>query len=72
VETQNCGWYVPPGDAHALAASLRQRLKNDPREQAALALMRTNAAAVARAQFDRLQLVPQLERIFEEVIRSKS
>ncbi|ALI99284.1 glycosyltransferase family 4 protein [Rufibacter tibetensis] len=63
VEGHNCGWYVPAGDAEALAATLVQRL-NQGQE---LETMRMNAVKVAREQFDRLQMVPILEDIFEKV-----
>lgn len=63
VEANNCGWYVPAGDAQALAASLVKRFGN----AADLAGMRENALQVAREQFDRLQMMPQLEQIFKQV-----
>ncbi|RNI23415.1 glycosyltransferase family 4 protein [Rufibacter latericius] len=67
VETQGCGWYVPAGDAQALANSLRKRL-SQPNEMTA---MRASAAQVARSQFDRLQMVPALEAIFEKVAQNR-
>ncbi|MBA9077657.1 glycosyltransferase family 4 protein [Rufibacter quisquiliarum] len=67
VEASQCGWYVPAGDAEALAATLVQQLGNEQE----LAVMRKNAASVAQQQFDRLQMVPVLEQIFEEVVGRK-
>ncbi|GAB2552219.1 glycosyltransferase family 4 protein [Rufibacter soli] len=64
VETHACGWYVPAGAAETLAASLVQRLSNSQE----MAVMRVQAAQVAKNQFDRLQMVPQLEEIFEKVV----
>ncbi|WP_210461986.1 glycosyltransferase family 4 protein [Rufibacter roseolus] len=67
VETQGCGWYVPAGDAQASAHSLEQKLS----QPEAMATMRENAALVAREQFDRLKMIPMLERIFEQVVQQK-
>ncbi|WP_210489511.1 glycosyltransferase family 4 protein [Rufibacter aurantiacus] len=67
VETQGCGWYVPAGDAQALAHSLEHKLSQ--REDRAT--MRKNAAHVAREQFDRLKMIPVLEKIFEQVVQLK-
>ncbi|MFC6996197.1 glycosyltransferase family 4 protein [Rufibacter roseus] len=68
VEERNCGWYSPAGDAAALASSLVQKLKNEPE----LANMRENASKVAQEQFDRVQMVAELEQIFLDVIKSKT
>jgi len=65
VETERCGWYSPPGNAEALAASLVQQLDN----LLGLAAMGERAVEVARRQFDRLQMVPVLEGIFEKAVR---
>ncbi|MFB9863339.1 glycosyltransferase family 4 protein [Rufibacter immobilis] len=67
VETQGCGWYVPAGEAEILASSLKLRLRQEQKMDA----MRQNAQRVAREQFDRLQMVPALEKIFEQVIRER-
>ncbi|WP_192823006.1 glycosyltransferase family 4 protein [Rufibacter sp. LB8] len=67
VETHHCGWYSPAGNAEALANSLLMRLQN----QAELETMRENAHSVAQEQFDRLQMVPKLERIFTEAVSRK-
>ncbi|WP_207436241.1 glycosyltransferase family 4 protein [Sabulibacter ruber] len=67
VETQQCGWYVPAGDSQALADSLAHRLP----QSTEMAAMRVNAAQIARTQFDRLQMVPVLEQIFEKVAQNK-
>ncbi|WP_181307861.1 glycosyltransferase family 4 protein [Rufibacter sp. XAAS-G3-1] len=64
VENHSCGWYVPAGDAEALATSLVQRLAHTQE----MAVMRENATQVARERFDRLQMVPVLEQVFEEVV----
>ncbi|GGK84552.1 glycosyltransferase family 4 protein [Rufibacter glacialis] len=68
VETHGCGWYVPAGDASALAHSLKKTLGNEPE----LAGMRERAAQEARSKFDRLQMVPVLEEIFEKVAQKNA
>ncbi|MBC3540460.1 glycosyltransferase family 4 protein [Rufibacter sediminis] len=67
VETQGCGWYVPAGDADALARSLEQQLGQEQQ----MGVMRENARQVARSQFDRRQMVPVLEEIFEKVVQKQ-
>ncbi|KAA3440744.1 glycosyltransferase family 4 protein [Rufibacter hautae] len=67
VEAQGCGWYVPAGDAQALAHSLEQRLSQSEE----MTFMRGKAARVAREQFDRLKMIPVLEKIFEQVTQQK-
>ncbi|AKQ47329.1 hypothetical protein TH63_19460 [Rufibacter radiotolerans] len=67
VEEHHCGWYVPAGGAETLATSLVQHLGNGEK----MAAMRVQAAQVAKDQFDRLQMVPQLEDIFEKVVRQQ-
>jgi glycosyltransferase involved in cell wall biosynthesis len=68
VEKHTCGWFVPSGDTQALADSLVQRLS----KQQGMAAMRKNAMQVAREQFDRLKMVPVLEKIFAEVAQIHS
>ncbi|WP_205503465.1 glycosyltransferase family 4 protein [Rufibacter psychrotolerans] len=68
VEAHSCGWYVPAGEAETLASTLVQHLADQP----AMAHMRVNAAQVAREQFDRAQMVPVLEQIFENCLQTNS
>ena len=56
-----CGWYVPAGDAPALAAQLRALLKNPAWLEAA----GNNGKALAAREFDRQQLATQVQRILE-------
>ncbi|AMM50553.1 hypothetical protein TH61_04300 [Rufibacter sp. DG15C] len=67
VERHQCGWYVPAGDS----AQLAQTLENTLHDKAALQRMNVNARKVAETQFDRLQMVPALESIFERVVATR-
>ncbi|QHL87764.1 glycosyltransferase [Nibribacter ruber] len=64
VEQHQCGWYVPSGDSAQLAHSL-ERLLSD---KTTLQTMSQNAGQVAAAQFDRGQMVPHLEAIFNRAV----
>ena len=61
VEQHACGWYVPAGDAHALAAQLREIL----RQPVLLAAAGRSGQALARQAFDRQRLAAQVQRILE-------
>ena len=61
VEKHSCGWYAPAGDATALARQL-QALLADPASQA---LAGQYGQALARQQFDRVQLAAQMQLILE-------
>ncbi len=61
VEEHRCGWYVPAGDAEALATRLRELLKQP--EQ--LAAAGANGQALAAREFDRQQLATRVQRVLE-------
>ena len=62
VQQHGCGWYVPAGDAPALAARL-QAVLADPAGAAAAG---ARGQALARAEFDRVTLAGQMQRILEQ------
>ena len=61
VEEHRCGWYVPAGDAEALAIRLRELLKQP--EQ--LAAAGANGQALVAREFDRQQLAARVQRVLE-------
>ena len=61
VEQHGCGWYVPAGDAGALAERLRTLLA----QPEALAAAGGRGQRLARAEFDRQRLAAQMQRILE-------
>ena len=61
VEEHGCGWYVPAGDAGALAERLRTLLA----QPEALAAAGGRGQRLARAEFDRQRLAAQMQRILE-------
>ncbi|MDB5269418.1 MAG: glycosyltransferase WbuB [Hymenobacter sp.] len=61
VEQHGCGWYVPAGDAPALAAQL-QRLLSQPEM---LAQAGANGRVLAAQEFDRQRMATQVQRILE-------
>ena len=63
VEEHGCGWYVPAGDAGALAERLRTLLA----QPEALAAAGGRGQRLARAEFDRQRLAAQMQRILEAV-----
>ena len=65
VEKHACGWYVPAGDALALAGQLRELLRHP--EQ--LAASGNNGRTLARQEFDRQQLAAQVQQILESAAR---
>ena len=65
VEKYACGWYVPAGDAPALAAQLRGLLRYPEK----LAAAGRNGETLAKHEFDRQQLAAQVQRILEAAAR---
>ena len=65
VEKHACGWYVPAGDAPALAAQLRGLLRHPEK----LAAAGRNGGTLAKHEFDRQQLAAQVQRILEAAAR---
>lgn len=63
VEQHACGWYVPAGDAPALAAQL-QTLLHQPET---LAQAGANGRALAQQEFDRQRMAAQIQQILEQV-----
>ena len=61
VEQHGCGWYVPAGDAEALAHRLRTLLA----DAGALAAAGARGRQLATASFDRQQLAHQFQRLLE-------
>ncbi len=61
VEEHGCGWYVPAGDALALAAQLRQLL-SQPEQLAAAG---ASGRALATREFNRQQLAARVQAILE-------
>ena len=61
VEQHACGWYVPAGDAGALALKLGELLA----QPAALAAAGTRGRALAREAFDRRRLAHQVQQVLE-------
>jgi glycosyltransferase involved in cell wall biosynthesis len=61
VEEHACGWYVPAGDALALAAQL-QHLLNQPET---LIQAGANGRVLAAREFDRQLMAAQVQRIME-------
>ena len=64
VEEHACGWYVPAGDAAALAAQLRVLLK----QPELVAQAGANGRALAAREFDRQQLGAQVQCILEGAV----
>ena len=62
VEQYACGWYVPAGDAPALAAQL-QKLLSQPE---ALTQAGANGYALAEQEFDRQRMAAQVQQILEQ------
>lgn len=62
VEQESCGWYVPAGDAPALAARLREALQ----QPAILHEMGERGRQLARREFDRQILAGTMQRILEQ------
>ena len=67
VEQHACGWYVPAGDAEALAEKLRTLLAQPETLTAAGARGRQ----LALAEFDRQKLATQVQRLLEEATGGK-
>ena len=65
VEKHACGWYVPAGNAEALASRLHQLLAQ-PEE---LVNAGRNGRALARQEFDRQQLAARVQHILETATR---
>ncbi len=61
VEKHACGWYVPAGDAVALAVQLRESLRHPGQ----LAAAGRNGRILASQKFDRQELAAQVQRILE-------
>ena len=61
VETHNCGWYVPAGNAPALVAQLRQLLA----QPEAVAAAGAKGRVLAMQEFDRQLLAAQVQRVLE-------
>ena len=61
VEQHGCGWYVPAGEPHALAAQLLELLA----QPEALAAAGGRGRQLASAAFNRQQLAQQVQRILE-------
>ena len=68
VEQHGCGWYVPAGDAPALAAQLRQLLQLPE----TLAAAGANGRALAIREFDRQRLAAQVQQIVEAAAGTKN
>lgn len=66
VEREECGLFVPPGDARALAEAVT-RLADDP-ERAQR--MGQNARRVAEERFDRDRMAMRLEEVLSRAVRS--
>ena len=62
VEEYGCGWYVPAGNAVALAHQLRAALADRP----ALAAAGARGQAMAKAEFDRVALAARMRRLLEQ------
>ncbi len=62
VEEYGCGWYAPAGDATALTSQLQALLANP----AARASAGQRGQALAKRQFDRVQLAEQMRVILEQ------
>ncbi|MDO7876865.1 glycosyltransferase family 4 protein [Hymenobacter sp. ASUV-10] len=62
VEREHCGWYVPAGDAPALAARLREALQ----QPGLLHEMGARGRQLARREFDRQTLAATMQRILEQ------
>ncbi|GAC1595990.1 MAG: glycosyltransferase family 4 protein [Hymenobacter sp.] len=65
VEKHGCGWYVPAGDAPALARQLLALLA----QPAALAAAGARGQQLAREAFDRPRLAQQVQRVLETAAR---
>jgi glycosyltransferase involved in cell wall biosynthesis len=63
VERESCGWYVPAGDATALAEHLRVVL----RQPKMLYEMGQRGRKLATREFDRQQLATTMQKILEQV-----
>ena len=64
VEEHACGWYVPAGDALALAAQLRELLENP----ALLVQAGAHGRALAEREFDRQQLAARVQLLLEAAV----
>lgn len=62
VEGENCGWYVPAGDAPALAAQLCEVLQ----QPTILRQMGERGRQLARREFDRQRLAATMQYILEQ------
>jgi len=62
VEEHGCGWYVPAGDAPALATRLQAALLDRP----GLAAAGARGQALAQACFDRVALAGQMRALLEQ------
>jgi glycosyltransferase involved in cell wall biosynthesis len=65
VEQHGCGWYVPAGDAEALAAQLRELLSQPDR----LATAGKRGQQLAIEAFDRQQLAVTMQRVLENATK---
>lgn len=66
VEEHECGWYVPPEDADALATCIRTHLDAPGVQQAR---WRRNAIHLSHTQFDRAHHMGQYSRLLERLER---
>lgn len=62
------GWLVPPGDADALAAALREALSLQPQQRAILA---THAMAHVAENFSREKMVDETLNVYAELLKEK-
>jgi glycosyltransferase involved in cell wall biosynthesis len=62
VERERCGWYVPAGDAPALATQLRELLQ----QPELLEKMGASGQQLAQREFDRQQLAATMQQILEQ------
>ena len=67
VERHGCGWYVPAGDAGALARQLRSLLA----QPETLAAAGASGRKLALAEFDRQKLASRVQRLLEEAATGK-
>ena len=65
VEQHGCGWYAPAGDAEALAARLREVLA----DRAGLVAAGQRGRALALAEFNRLVIARQMQKILEQTVK---
>ena len=64
VQEHGCGWSIPPGDAAALAATIREAMGAD------LVSMGTRARAALETRFDRPRAATAYERLLVRVAES--